>query len=278
MPALFFLLLVFGGYALFFLNKEGAYEIYKGILLALSYVSNWVFALNPKSEVGTLGITWSLAVEEQFYLVWPITMVLFLKSRLQRRWMIYGLILTILVIALHRKLLWENGAFVRRLYYASDTRADALLIGCLVGLVVSWNLIPQGAKMKFYMRCLAVASLLFVGYLSVTASYGDKLLYAQGGYTFVALAIALPLCVLLVWPPKFALAALRLRPLVWFGRVSYGLYLWHWPLRVLIFPAGRVPTYGQVALTLVLSLALTALSFYCIEKPFLRLKHRFSNA
>ena len=131
-PALLFLIIIVGGFALISLDKRRSIPTYQGIWLTLSYASNWLYALRYFSANNPLGVTWSLAIEEQFYLTWPLLLSLALRFKLGRRWMIYILVLIIAFVPLHRKLLAEQGASIFRLYYSSDTRADALLIGCLV--------------------------------------------------------------------------------------------------------------------------------------------------
>jgi peptidoglycan/LPS O-acetylase OafA/YrhL len=284
MPAVFTLILVIGGFALIFLDKKTAIETYQGIWLTLSYASNWLYAFHYFSANNPLGITWSLAIEEQFYLTWPLLLILALKFKLQRRWVLYILALIIAIIPLHRKILVEQGATVLRLYYASDTRADALLIGCLVGLLVSWNLLPHHRRLEIPMKSLAAVVVIFLGYLVGTEFWEDLMLYqrggylSSGGYTLVALSIGLILTVVIIWPPKFALLILKFAPLVWIGRISYGLYLWHWPVRLFIYQKKIMPaSTEQLVAVVVLSLLLPALSYHFVEKPFLRLKKRFSS-
>ncbi len=278
MPALLLLILVIGGFALIFLDKKRAIETYQGIWLTLSYASNWLYALRCFSASNPLGITWSLAIEEQFYLTWPLLLGLALRYKLRRRWVLYILAFSIAVISLNRKILVDQGATIFRLYYASDTRADTLLIGCLAGLLVSWNLLPHSRTLEISVKSLAAVAVIFLGYMVGTASWTDLMLYRYGGYTLVGLSIALILTVVIVWPPKVALSVLRFTPLVWIGRISYGLYLWHWPVREFIYQKKIVPASAtQLVTAVVLSLLLPTLSYYYVERPFLRWKKRFGS-
>jgi peptidoglycan/LPS O-acetylase OafA/YrhL len=170
-----------------------------------------------------------------------------------------------------------HGANVLRLYYGSDTRADTLLIGCLVGLLVSWNLLPRNRRLEICIKSLAAVAVIFLGYLVGTESWEDLMLYQRGGYTLVALSIAVILTVVIIWPPKVALSVLRFIPLVWIGRISYGLYLWHWPVRWFVYQKAVLPSAAQLVTGVVLSLSLTTLSYYFVEKPFLRWKKRFGS-
>ena len=108
-------------------------------------------------------------------------------------------------------------------------------------------------------------------------SWADSMLYLNWGYTLIAVSAALILNVLILWPPKLVLLILKFRPLVWIGRVSYGLYLWHWPVREFIYPKGKIlSSVAQLLTVVVVSLLLTTLSYYLVEKRFLGWKKRFS--
>jgi len=276
-PALIFYLLLLGGYAFFFVKKEHTAEIYTGILLTLSYVSNWIIALKPDYPLGILAITWSLAIEEQFYLFWPLTLLLLLNKKLSRRWIALIIVLGLLVIILHRSWLWHSGASFRRLYYATDTRADGLMLGCLAGCLVSWGLMPKSKLFEIGLKSLALVCALFLGYVVLTIKSSTPILF-RGVLALASLSIAIIIAVLVVWPEAWAIKILRFLPLVWVGRISYGLYLWHWPVRGLVFGSSAQPSTRQIIVAVVLSFAITSFSFYLIERPFLRWKKRFTHA
>ncbi len=276
-PALGVYLLALGAYAFLFLTRTSAHEVYIGILWTLSYVSNWVMALKPNQPLSILAITWSLAVEEQFYLIWPLLLTGLLTAKLQRRSILIGLALGVVFVAVYRALLWHAGASPRRLYYGTDTHGDGLLLGCLIGCLVSWGRIPQSRMIRRTIKFLALISFLFIAYLVATTSSHEPKLYS-GGFSLASLAIATMLLALLEFPAALATRILRFRLLVWIGRVSYGLYLWHWPVRGLVFGKSVQPSIKQIVGGVILSFTVTALSFYIVEQPFLRWKKRFSHA
>lgn len=278
MPAVFFLVLMLTIYALFFLDKAGADKTFQGIWLTMSYISNWFYAFNAASANNPLGVTWSLAVEEQFYLAFPLLLFLALKFKLGYRQIIYILIISIIGVALHRKVLADQNTFTTRLYYASDTRADALLLGCLVAFLFSWNLHLFKRFEKFF-KISAGLSLCFMVIMLALSSWSDVFLYQGGGYTFVALSVAALLVWLVAYQPRGLVKALSFAPLVWIGQVSYGLYLWHWTVRYFLYgDETQLPSISQIIMAIILSFTFTIISFYGIEKPFLRLKNRFSQS
>lgn len=257
-----------------FLSDRLARAIYQGVALALSYVLNWVPALGFP-WVSPLGIAWSLAIEEQFYLLWPPLLLLLLKRGARPRRLACGLALAVVFVCAYRALLWWSGATVPRVYYGTDTRADALLVGCALGVLAAYDLLPRGHGFKLFARAAAAAGALFLCLLATRITWEGGWLYV-GGLTLIAVAAAAVLAATVVCPWRPFVAVLRLAPLVWFGRISYGLYLWHFPVTRIIYPnQDRAPVAGKL-LAGALAVVCAAASYYLVERRFLRLKDRFS--
>ena len=234
-------------------------------------------ALRPEYTKSILAITWSLAVEEQFYFIWPLTLFFLLRTRISKHWVVVLILGGLALVIIHRALLLKSGAPFYRLYYATDTRADGLLLGCLLGCLVSWGLLPKSRLVEIGLKVFAALGVVFLSYLVLTFKSNNPSLF-KGVFTMATLAIVLVLTVLVVWPESSVFALLKLAPLVWVGRISYGLYLWHWPVRGLVYGSVPHPSVRQVVMAVVLSFAITSLSFYLVERPFLAWKKRLSHA
>lgn len=224
---------------------------------ALTYSANFV-AMSGGGSGSALGHAWSLAIEEQFYLLWPVTLILL--SRFGRRAILGFAVTGALVSASLRFAFWDDGW--RRVYYGFDTRADALLVGC--------------ALAAFMIGRRPVVSHPVVAAAAVAGAVAT----AFGGLVFVFTLMPLVVAVATA-AGIYAIVQtgdvrwLSARPLVWLGRRSYGLYLWHYPVVVAV--AAELSGAGwllRAALIVPVSLALTALSWRYVETPFLRLKDR----
>ena len=241
----------------------------KLVLFAVGYATNWRMALGWDTALDPTAIIWSLSIEEQFYLIWPILCFGFLFLRIRRRYIAATLILTIIAIVGHRYNLLTAGSDLTRLYYGSDTRADALLAGCLAALI------PVGRIGTKTRRVLSVAALFAVGcliYSMMALGFSDRLLY-QGGFTVIALLCALLVFVSAYYPPKILAIAFRWLPLRWLGRISYGLYLWHWLIvaNTSFYTLGKLEPWARLTLAILVAAA----SFYLVERPFNKLKRHF---
>lgn len=256
----------------YFLNTNDLIRQFQLVGLALAYLTNWRMALGFDSSLDPTAITWSLSIEEQFYIAWPLVLLGCLSAGVKRRHLLVGLSLLICVIMLHRAQLWSTGAELHRLYYGSDTRADAPLMGCLFALI-PWHGLP--AQAQRVMKIVNVVAMAVLAYLVSTIRFTDQFQFAWG-YTVVAL-----LSGVVVWSTanntSLVTKIFEQWPLRWFGKISYGLYLWHWLLlktTTFYFLVGATwDPWARFGATLVISAA----SFYLIELPFNNLKSRFAS-
>lgn len=242
----------------------------KLIAISLGYATNWRMAFGWDPVLDNTAIIWSLSIEEQFYFAWPLLFLTCLALKIRRRYIALGLALAILAILVHRAVLFNGGSPLTRLYYGTDTRADALLTGCLLALL------PAAMVGSKTMRCLKITGLVAAAgflYLLSTSNFTDSYLYA-GGFTAVALLAGLVIWVAANSPPQVLSAVLRWYPLRWFGHISYGLYLWHW--LVVTSTSFYYLGYWEPWARLALATGIAASSFYLIEERVNRLKARFS--
>jgi len=273
-PALLLLLVSFCLYSWFFLDEATAKSNFIDALIALGYLSNWAraFSLHPPDF---LGHTWSLSIEEQFYILWPLMLLSMLALLKKRKALFAATVALSLSSSLLRIALLVAGATVERLYNGLDTRADALMAGCALGLFLTPELAGNIAigrfKKQIFFAALFSSLCLFVlvGY----ADWHSHYLYSIGFFAVEIFTAVLILEIVTNTKGAFALF-LSQRWLVWIGSISYGLYLWHHPLFCIVKSYG----YDRFTITTVGSLItflVAALSFYLLEKPVLRFKRSF---
>jgi peptidoglycan/LPS O-acetylase OafA/YrhL len=258
-------------------------------LAALSYIANWrmIYRGNDyfaqTAAPSPLQHTWSLGIEEQFYLIWPLIVIGMLV--LLRRRARAGLLTVSLVGAGASALLaaWlyrpDN---VNRAYFGTDSRAQALLIGCATAVLLAL-LRPASAGTNGVTRHresadgrhpvlggLALLGAAGTAWLWTHAQGTDGWLY-HGGFTVAGLAVAIVLAHAVTSSGSPTARLLALPPLVWLGRISYGVYLWHWPLFQFV-TAERTQQSGAelLALRCGLTVAIAAVSFLLVERPIRR--------
>jgi peptidoglycan/LPS O-acetylase OafA/YrhL len=240
---------------------------------AVFYVSNWVEAWHVV-PLNQLGHTWSLAVEEQFYLVWPWVIL----TLARRQWSSSSLVAILLggglALTLERFGLATLGVSANRLYVGSDTRADALLYGAAAAVTFRAQLMPK----VFWMP-----GVLAVGFLALLAHLGLGWAAVEKSTAWAALAtptmVAMFTAALLLGltTGSTRISGLAWGPLRYLGQISYGLYLWHYLLFTLITTANLgLPRWADLVLRLGLTLTVAAASYRYLEQPFLRLKGRFA--
>jgi peptidoglycan/LPS O-acetylase OafA/YrhL len=243
-------------------------------LASVFYLTNWHLVAASHSYFNAFGRPsllqhlWSLAVEEQFYLLWPLVLLGSL-ALVGRRWTIA---LTVLLAAASTGLMWglyNPNRDPSRVYYGTDTRAATLLVGAL--LAFAWPLGElRGEISRRAVRVLdaiGIAALLAVLALFWRVHDYDPWLY-HGGFLLVALCTAVLIAVV-VHPAAALGGALGARPLRWIGIRSYGIYLWHWPVMMLSRPGIDVPWRGALVILaqIALTVLLAALSYRYVEQP-----------
>ncbi len=231
----------------------------KDVAAAAFYVMNW-YRLLAQQDGWALGHTWSLAVEEQFYLFWPVIFIL--AARFGKAGLIAAASALLLISAAFGFAYGMAGFDFSRIYQGFDTRALQLFVGCLIGLInIPVAVAKQAARLWF-------VPILFFASLTVLAIPGQNTDWlAFGGYLLIAIVAG---WLILAAPHEGALGAIfKLDPLVFLGRISYGIYLWHGPFIYFSGPHAMAKVAAVFA-----SIAVAALSFEFLERPVLRYSHR----
>ena len=211
--------------------------------------------------------TWSLAIEEQWYLLLPIVLVLLLPRVKRRRWWVIIFVALALLSAGLMSFLHMPGSDPSREYYGTDTRLLGLLLGAALASLLTPGAIEKVRRPAAWLAPIGLAALVLL--LGLTDDTSDWLY--NGGFLLVALVSAVVLASVVARPQGFVARVLAWRPIVWIGTVSYGLYLWHWPVYVILSP-GRTGISGTALLVLrfAVTFAVAALSYYLVERPVRR--------
>jgi peptidoglycan/LPS O-acetylase OafA/YrhL len=244
------------------------------MLSTLLYYANWHFIERSASyfagftggTTSPLLHTWSLAIEEQFYLVWPLLVFGVLSLR---RWRSSALAILVLVLGIAsavRMALLYDSVDPTRSYDGTDTRAQALLVGAALALLLYTRpVLVTGSRARAAARWTGpvVAALVLAALLGVD---DRSWLYYHGGAAAFGTVVAAALWAVEASPSTFPATALSWSPVRWVGRISYGLYLWHWPMIVWLAPGwhGWLPVQlVEVAATFAAATA----SYYLLELP-----------
>jgi peptidoglycan/LPS O-acetylase OafA/YrhL len=300
LPALYVLLVVTLAFAVVFLPGEVA-GLRGDVLAAFGYVTNWYLIFGQESYFEAVGRPsllqhlWSLAVEEQFYLIWPPILALGLwigATRLRPRRVLRIALFGALASAIAMALLYAPGVDPSRIYYGTDTRATGLLCGAALALLWSpgeknrplearHHRLKLAGRGRFRRRWGWTAPLLLdvLGFAALGGLVWFCLYLGEfqpflymGGFALVGLATTAT--IMAVVHPHTLIGARLLGsvPLRWIGVRSYGIYLWHWPVFMVTRPELDVPFDGLplLALRLAATVILADLSYRYIETPIRR--------
>lgn len=277
LPAMFLMLACTALWLLLF-DRSRLVELQGDFASAVLYFNNWWLiyhevsyfeSFGPPSPLGHL---WSLAIEEQFYLLWPLLLVVGVKIAPRRGRLMLLLLGGALISALAMAWIYVPGLDPSRVYYGTDTRVFALLIGA--ALAAAWPSEGLGERMsrrsRTWLDATGAFSLALILWMIGTADeYGQFLYY--GGLALLSVLSALAIAAL-AHPSGLLARALGSRPLRWIGVRSYSLYIWHYPVIVLTSPAGDTGDVQPVRmlLQLTVSFALASLSWRFVEEPIRR--------
>ncbi len=255
-------------------------KLRQDFLPALLGFLNWAKILGNESYFAAaeapspLTHFWSLAIEWQFFLVWPPILYLILKRGTHKRQLECGLVIAVVVSALLMAVLYVPGADPSRTYYGTDTRAQSLLLGAL--LAVAWPMRRRSSQPlttyseqdQRYINVASVAAPALIALLMVVTNGYSSFSY-YGGTLLVSVIAAVAVAALLV-PQTWGDKVLSLKPLTWIGKRSYAIYLWHYPIVEILNPRNAtVPrAWWQIVLQLVLVVAVAEASYELVEKPF----------
>lgn len=237
------------------------------ILAALTYTTNWFEILSGSAYFRDFGPgspllhTWSLAIEEQFYVVFALLLLLVLP-RIRRQRALLGILIAGAAISA-ASMVWASGWSEGWAYFSTVTRVQALLVGAVLALLVRragawWRPRATGSR-----EAIGWVAACAIG-LALAVPFGVKFMYA-GGFSIVAILVAVVIWASLAAGPLAKLLAWR--PLVLLGVISYGVYLWHWPIFQLLQTDDRQSGLVAQAWAIALTLLLATVSYLLVERP-----------
>lgn len=288
LPALFVLLIVVLSYSVIMLPDQVA-SLRSDAIAAAVYVMNWWLIFDHTSYFEAMGRAsllrhlWSLAVEEQFYLIWPPLFVLGM-ARLRSRTLFVAVVAGAMASTVLMAALYRPGVDPSRIYYGTDTRAAELFIGAALAFVwrpgeaPRWpgrtgrwigTLLGAGRRTTILLDAAGIVALVSVGAAFWQFGEFSPKLY-HGGFLLVALASAILVAVVVHPQSRLVSRMLGCAPMRWVGLRSYGIYLWHWPVYMVTRPGLDVPLQGAelMALRVGLTLGLVEISYRAVEMPF----------
>ena len=262
-----------------FFNDTLLYKLKTDLLPALFWFTNWWYIFHQQSYFDAIASPspvlhfWSLSIEEQFYLIWPLVLLGLYQLGADRRGLRRACLGLSAISALAMFLMYDPTSDPSRIYYGTDTRAFSLLLGAYLSFI--W---PAYNKM-FEVECntmsnsfralLGIAGILsLVGILALAGTVpGTSAFWYRGGLLLASILSAVLIASITM--PGSAMEAFFSAPLfVWLGTRSYGIYLWHYPLLLLLNQGNAgIPNVIQIVGEVCLILAVSELSYRFVENP-----------
>ena len=286
LPALFVVLGAVVVYAAFVASPLGLDRLRGDVVATLGYGANWRFILSGQSYFSSFTTPspvlhmWSLAVEEQFYLIWPLVVigVLWLARRrlsMTRAILAVGVVAGVgaVVSAIEMTALYVPGGDPSRVYYGTDTRAQAMLVGAVLAVVV---LLHGPVRSRAGRRALSAAAALGIVVVVVPWFANDPVLVHDVAYGRFGLLVYSCATAAVLWrltqPTASVLGGILALPLLrWVGAISYEMYLWHWPTYLVLTESRtRLSGLGLLAVRLATVVALSWVTHVLVDEPIRR--------
>lgn len=274
LPAMFAMLIIIVAWVTIFDHSRMS-TLRGEVTAAVTYISNWQFIFQDVSYFESfgppspLGHMWSLAVEEQFYLLWPLIMLIGLRLFPRRGQMFSFISVLAGISALAMALIYVPGSDPSRVYFGTDTRAFGLLIGSALAIIWPSYKRPRTASplVRLGLDAAGTAALFLVLFMMWKVDRYDASLY-QGGMVILSIASAIVVAVL-AHPAARLSKIIGCKPLLWIGVRSYGIYLWHYPIIILTSPYGSPAGNSALhtSLQIAASFMMASLSWKYIEEP-----------
>ena len=248
-------------------SPEIRHETLRGIPYVLTYVGNWLRAAPGHATLGALGHTWSLAVEEQFYLIWPLLLLLGFRLAGRRGIAVISLIGVVVPVFLRFYFIHKYGHGDRlhtldRVYFGTDTQTDQLLIGAFLAVTIQ----RAEAWYRRWSKYLIVPAIAYMAW-AICFPLGPEYRFTWG-LLFVAMCSTVLITHLLLHNGSRLQRFFSWRPLTELGLISYGAYLWHQPVHRFV-PKFTTSRPLLVVVVFAITILLAVLTFRIVEHPIM---------
>jgi peptidoglycan/LPS O-acetylase OafA/YrhL len=264
--------------AISFSNAE-LHDIRAQALGTIFYVANWVMIHGKANYFATLGRPspflhmWTLAVEEQFYIVLPL--VCLAGRRFITRFPVRAAMVALggaVASTIWMAVLVSPHGDPSRAYLGSDSHAMGLLVGVALGTIAGsqapWTRLTERVRANASGATVAAVVALVAVVVTMRAASDHTLPLYRGGFLLFSVAVAVVVLVVVACPRSAVTRALQWPPLVAIGLRSYSLYLWHWPVRVFVTPRPGLHGFSLFVVRAVISIVLAEVSYRFVEQPF----------
>jgi peptidoglycan/LPS O-acetylase OafA/YrhL/lysophospholipase L1-like esterase len=294
LPALLAMLLGVCLYVVLLAPDDTVSQIRGDGIWTMLYANNWHLISQSQGYFAGLASprpllhTWSLSIEEQFYVIWPLVVLGILRLTRSLTALLVVAVAGAVVSAVEMSLLFNGGSGLTRVYYGTDTRAQAVLIGAALAIALARPLRSRGNSdvedgSTHLIRSMkpnraargallvgGVVALIGIGVISGTTNSETTWVF-HGGFALVSVLTALLIASVALLPASPTARLLSLRPIAYIGAISYGLYLWHWPIFVVLsHDRTHLGTLPLLVLRLAVTFGISALSYRFLEMPIRR--------